>query len=54
MATSVTLDSNNGSWIFTNLSAGVLYTAVVTTVSGPFSASSGIIANATCKYNRVI
>ncbi|XP_054475501.1 tenascin-X-like isoform X1 [Anoplopoma fimbria] len=41
----VIMDSTNIS--FANLSAGRLYTAVVTTYSGPFNASSGPITNAT-------
>ncbi|XP_067357782.1 receptor-type tyrosine-protein phosphatase eta [Channa argus] len=39
--------SSNTSILFVNLSAGMLYTAMVTTVSGPFSASSGNVTNAT-------
>ncbi|KAK9516915.1 hypothetical protein VZT92_024823 [Zoarces viviparus] len=43
----VMLDSTNTSFLFHNLSAGRVYTAVVTTFSGPFNASSDFIANAT-------
>ncbi|KAM6925928.1 receptor-type tyrosine-protein phosphatase eta-like [Lycodopsis pacificus] len=43
----VMLDSTNTSFLFHDLSAGRVYTAVVTTFSGPFNASSGFITNAT-------
>ncbi|XP_075944930.1 receptor-type tyrosine-protein phosphatase eta-like [Anarhichas minor] len=43
----VMLDSTNTSFLFDNLSAGRVYTAVVTTFSGPFNASSDFITNAT-------
>ncbi|XP_028442176.1 receptor-type tyrosine-protein phosphatase eta [Perca flavescens] len=41
------LNSTSTSFLFGNLRAGRLYTAMVTTYSGPFSASSGFISNAT-------
>uniref|UniRef100_A0A8C3GCJ4 protein-tyrosine-phosphatase n=1 Tax=Cyclopterus lumpus TaxID=8103 RepID=A0A8C3GCJ4_CYCLU len=41
------LNSNITDFLFGNLSAGRRYTAVVTTCSGPFNASSGFITNAT-------
>lgn len=44
------VSSNNTSWLFEDLSAGRLYTAIVTTFSGPFNASSEFVTNATCKY----
>ncbi|XP_074490158.1 phosphatidylinositol phosphatase PTPRQ [Sebastes fasciatus] len=43
----VVLNSTDTSVLFDNLSAGRLYTVVVTTHSGPFNASSGFITNAT-------
>ncbi|XP_029290476.1 receptor-type tyrosine-protein phosphatase eta-like isoform X3 [Cottoperca gobio] len=43
----VELDSKNTSFLFEDVSAGRLYTAVVTTFSGPFNASSGVVKNAT-------
>lgn len=48
------LDCTNTSCLFRDLSAGRLYTAVVTTCSGPFNASSEFITNATCKYNTFV
>lgn len=36
--------------MFDNLSAGRLYNATITTFSGPFSASSSFVTNATCEY----
>ncbi|TKS73223.1 Receptor-type tyrosine-protein phosphatase eta [Collichthys lucidus] len=41
------VSSNNTSWLFKDLSAGRLYTAIVTTFSGPFNASSEFVTNAT-------
>ncbi|KAE8296482.1 Receptor-type tyrosine-protein phosphatase eta [Larimichthys crocea] len=41
------VSSNNTSWLFEDLSAGRLYTAIVTTFSGPFNASSEFVTNAT-------
>ncbi|XP_039665211.1 receptor-type tyrosine-protein phosphatase eta isoform X4 [Perca fluviatilis] len=46
-SSSFSLNSTSTSFLFGNLSAGRLYTAMVTTYSGPFSASSGFITNAT-------
>ncbi|XP_068458580.1 receptor-type tyrosine-protein phosphatase eta-like [Clinocottus analis] len=43
----VSLNSSSTGFVFGNLSAGRLYTAVVTTFSGPFNASSGFVTNAT-------
>ncbi|XP_032379279.1 receptor-type tyrosine-protein phosphatase eta [Etheostoma spectabile] len=43
----VSLDSTSTYYEFKDLSAGRLYTAMVTTYSGPFNASSGFITNAT-------
>uniref|UniRef100_A0A8D3DXM0 protein-tyrosine-phosphatase n=1 Tax=Scophthalmus maximus TaxID=52904 RepID=A0A8D3DXM0_SCOMX len=40
-------NSNSTSFLFETLSAGTLYTARVITYSGPFSASSGFVTNAT-------
>ncbi|XP_062418961.1 receptor-type tyrosine-protein phosphatase eta [Pungitius pungitius] len=42
-----TLDSTQTEFQFNNLSAGRLYSVVVTTLSGPFNASSDFITNAT-------
>ncbi|XP_078113681.1 receptor-type tyrosine-protein phosphatase eta-like isoform X1 [Sander vitreus] len=41
------LNSTSTSFLFDNLSAGRFYTAMVTTYSGPFNASSEFITNAT-------
>ncbi|KAI4825979.1 hypothetical protein KUCAC02_021638, partial [Chaenocephalus aceratus] len=41
------LDFSNTSFLFANLSAGMLYRAKVTTFCGPFNASSGFVTNAT-------
>uniref|UniRef100_A0A8C4DIL8 protein-tyrosine-phosphatase n=1 Tax=Dicentrarchus labrax TaxID=13489 RepID=A0A8C4DIL8_DICLA len=38
---------NDTMWLFSNLSAGRLYSARVITYSGPFNASSGFVTNAT-------
>ncbi|XP_044047807.1 receptor-type tyrosine-protein phosphatase eta-like isoform X3 [Siniperca chuatsi] len=46
-STASELNSTNTYCLFKNLSAGRLYSAVVTTYSGPFNASSGLITNAT-------
>ncbi|XP_070827425.1 receptor-type tyrosine-protein phosphatase eta-like [Chaetodon trifascialis] len=43
----ISVRDGNNSWLFENLSAGRLYTAMVTTYSGPFNASSGFMSNAT-------
>ncbi|XP_068595959.1 receptor-type tyrosine-protein phosphatase beta [Brachionichthys hirsutus] len=39
--------TNGTAWLFERLSAGKLYVAMVTTCSGPVSASSGFVSNAT-------
>ncbi|XP_068169430.1 receptor-type tyrosine-protein phosphatase eta-like [Antennarius striatus] len=39
--------TNKTSWLFESLSAGKLYSAMVTTYSGPVSSSSGFVSNAT-------
>lgn len=39
---------------FMSLSAGNLYTARVFSHSGPFNVSSGMITNATCKYDECV
>uniref|UniRef100_UPI003AACB5E9 receptor-type tyrosine-protein phosphatase eta n=1 Tax=Centroberyx gerrardi TaxID=166262 RepID=UPI003AACB5E9 len=44
---SVELNSTSTSFLFDSLSAGREYSAMVTTSSGPFTASSGFITNAT-------
>lgn len=44
------LHSNMTSILFDPLSAGSVYTAIVTTISGPFNEASGRVVNATCKY----
>ncbi|XP_034071781.1 receptor-type tyrosine-protein phosphatase eta isoform X8 [Gymnodraco acuticeps] len=41
------LDFSHTSFLFANLSAGMLYRAKVTTFCGPFNASSGFVTNAT-------
>ncbi|KAK1887148.1 Receptor-type tyrosine-protein phosphatase eta [Dissostichus eleginoides] len=41
------LDNSSTSFLFDNLSAGMLYRAKVTTSCGPFNASSGFVTNAT-------
>nr|XP_033940757.1 receptor-type tyrosine-protein phosphatase eta isoform X3 [Pseudochaenichthys georgianus] len=41
------LDFSNTSFLFANLSAGMLYRAKVTTFCGPFNASSGFVTTAT-------
>ncbi|XP_041794912.1 receptor-type tyrosine-protein phosphatase eta isoform X3 [Chelmon rostratus] len=46
-STSLEVQADNTSWLFENLSAGMLYTAMVTSYSGPFNASSGLVTNAT-------
>ncbi|XP_031138584.1 receptor-type tyrosine-protein phosphatase eta isoform X2 [Sander lucioperca] len=46
-SSSTFLNSTGTSFLFDNLSAGRLYTAMVTTYSGPFNASSESITNAT-------
>lgn len=48
------LDFSNTSFLFANLSAGMLYRAKVTTFCGPFNASSGFVTNATCKYETCV
>lgn len=39
-------------FLFNNLRAGLEYTAMVTTVSGPFNATSGFITTATCECHE--
>lgn len=45
----VQLSPTNTSFMFYNLSAGVLYSAVLTTCSGSFCVSSEFVFNATCE-----
>ena len=46
------LDSSINSYEFKNLSAGKIYTATVTTKSGPFSEESEVTFTATCEYQK--
>lgn len=48
------LSTTNTSCLFENLSAGQLYSARVTTYSGPLNASSGFVSNATCESNTFV
>ena len=51
---SLPLDSSFNSYEFKNLSAGKIYTATVTTKSGPFSEESEVNTTATCEYKYVL
>ena len=51
---SLPLDSSINSYEFKDLSAGKIYTATVTTKSGPFSEESDVTTTATCEYNYVL
>lgn len=48
------LSTANTSCLFESLSAGRLYSARVTTYSGPVNASSGFVSNATCKSDKFV